>query len=98
MGGLISALYTFTRNGLGETLFRFTTDKHQYYIIEQNNLLFAGKFSRNTSLQEKEILKGLKKIRKRFFRRYSHEDIKNWDHDINKFIAFQYDIKTKKEL
>lgn len=98
LGGLISALYSFTQSGFGETLFRFTTDKHQYYIVKQQGILFAGRFPRNKTIKEKFILKDLEKIGKKFFERYTKEEVDNWDHNLNKFIDFQDDIKPKNEV
>jgi hypothetical protein len=98
LGGLISALYCFTQNGFGETLFRFTTDRHQYYIIERNDLLFAGRFSRTKRVEEKETLKELESVAKKFFERYSQDEIDSWDHDMKKFLRFHEDIKTREEI
>jgi len=96
-GGLLSAFYSFTHT-LHETLFKFYTDKYRYYIIKQDGILFAGRFSLEKIPSEKNILKELSEIRKKFFQRYSIEEIENRDHDISKFADFQDHIKPKNEL
>ena len=98
LGGLISALYSFTQSGFGETLLRFTTDKHQYYIVEQQGILFAGRFPRNKAIKERFILKDLEKIGKKFFERFTKAEVNNWDHNINKFIGFQEEIKPRNDV
>ena len=98
LGGLLSALYSFTQSGFGETLLRFTTDRHQYYIIEQHKILFAGRFPRNKTIKEKYILKDLEKIGKKFFERFTKAEVNNWDHNINKFIGFHEEIKPRNDV
>jgi len=97
LGGLLSALYAVTQYEFGETLLEFKTDKHQYYIIKHQGLLFTGRFPRYKTFKEKSILKDLHKIRKKFFTRFSKEELDTWDHDINKFSDFQEDIRPRNE-
>ena len=82
LGRLISALYNFTQNRFSDKLIRFTTNKHQYYIIEQQGILFAGIFPRNKTIKEKYILKELGNIEKKFFERFTKTEVDNWDHDV----------------
>lgn len=86
VGKLISALYNYTQNRFDDRLRRFTTDKHQYYIIEQQRILFTGKFPRNITFKEKIILKDMHQIQSKFFERFTKEDLKNSDLDINELL------------
>lgn len=98
LGGLMSAFYCFTKTEFRETLFRFTTDKYQYYIIQQHEIMFVGRFPRSKTFKEKIILKELKNIGKKFFERYSKKEIDNWDFNVNKFADFEKEIKIKSEV
>jgi len=71
---------------------------HQYYIIEQQGILFAGRFPRDKTIKEKFILKDLEKIGKKFFERYTEEEVDNWNHNLNKFIDFHGDIKPRNDI
>lgn len=72
---LISALNTYTQSRFDEPLLRFSTDMHQYYIIEHQGILFTGIFPRGKMIQEDIIIKGLKAVRDRFISRFTKEDI-----------------------
>ncbi|MFX1426341.1 MAG: hypothetical protein ACFFBE_07800 [Promethearchaeota archaeon] len=88
VGRLISALYTYTQGRFDDPLLRFTTPKHQYYIIEQQGILFTGRFPRDKTVKENTILKDLQKIRDMFFKRFTKEDLDANNYDIEKFIDF----------
>jgi len=83
---------------LHDPLFRFTTQNHQYYLIEKYEILFVGRFARHKTIKEKIILKELEYVGNKFFERYSKEEIKDWDYDVNKFRDFKNIIRTKKEI
>lgn len=97
-GGLTSALYGLTKNELHDPLFRFTTQHHQYYLIEKNEILFVGRFPRHKTYKEKKILKELEHVGNKFFECYSKEEIEDWDYDVNRFSDFKDIIKTKNEI
>ena len=101
IAGLISALFTFA-DELGETLFRFITDKYQYFISEHVTprfaTLFVTRFPQNSSISKGEVLKELNAVEERFFERYSIEEIEDWDYDMNKFVDFGNDIIFQSEI
>jgi hypothetical protein len=75
VGRLISALNNYTQSRFDEPLLRFSTDMNQYYIIEQQGILFIGIFPRDKTIQEDSIIKGLKDVRDRFFSRFTEENL-----------------------
>ena len=101
IAGLISALFTFA-DELGETLFRFITDKYQYFICEhvlpRFIILFVTRFPQNSSISKSEALKELKAVEERFFEIYTIEEIEDWNFDKNKFADFENDIIFQSEV
>lgn len=95
LGGLTSALYSFTQTGLHETLLRFTTNKFEYKILEKHELLFVGTFL--TKTKDKVAFSELNHIAEKFFEKYSEENIRNWDYNVNKFSEFKHEVMTRKE-
>ncbi len=97
-GGLIGALYGLTKTELQDPLFRFTTQHHQYYLIEKNELLFVGRLPRQKTYKEKRISKELEYVGNKFFELYSKKEIEDWDYDINKFRNFKHVIRNSKKI
>ena len=95
LGGLTSALYYFARQGLHETLLRFTTDKFEYKVIEREDLLFVATFPAKT--KERVALNELEYIADRFLELYPKEVVEGWDHNMSRFLGFQEEVMTKKE-
>jgi len=96
LGGLTSALYYFTQKGLHEKLERFTTDKHEYILVEKEHLLFLATFP--PKIRDKTALHELHFVADKFLKNYPKDIIEEWDHNMNLFIDFDKVIRPKSEI
>ncbi len=86
-GGLISALNVFAENLSNGGMSKFELSSLSFMIEKKNNFLFVANSS--NKINQKKVMKELKKVANLFLKVYPEDIRKNWSKNIKAFSNFK---------
>ncbi len=89
-GSLFNAIRSYSEVISEAGLSSFEIDNIKFSLIKHGDLLFV--VSGHKELKQKRISNVLKKIAKKFSKRYDEEFFKDWDNNIVPFRSFEKEI------